>query len=70
MPIISKYSNQEVEQIIAELLATLKKNNASAELSLMCLGNAASIIIKDNFPKQTREQIAESFSAALKDAAK
>ena len=70
MPVISKYSNEEVESLITELITALEKKGATPELSLMCLGNAASIIINQNYPKQSQAQIVESFAAALKDATK
>lgn len=70
MPVISKYSNKQVEELIAQLITTLEKNGASPELSLMCLGNAASIIINENYPEESKAQIAQSFAAALTDSTK
>lgn len=68
MPYVSKYSDQQIESVIMELLKVLKTNNASRELSLMCLGNTVSNII-DDLPIEQRKKIVENFSAALKVSA-
>ena len=68
MAIHSKYSNQQVEQVINELLAVLVKHNATVDLSLMCLGNVTSHLISENVPASQQQQIIASFSQALKAA--
>ena len=67
MPVTSKYSNEQIETIIAELLAVLQKNNAGVELGLMCLGNATSHII-GNLPAKQKKVIVENFCHSLKSA--
>ncbi|PWI35035.1 hypothetical protein DI392_01785 [Vibrio albus] len=65
MPVTSKYSNEQIELILAEITAVLDKNNANAELSLMIAGNIATNIINGNVPASQRKGIAEKFAHAL-----
>ena len=65
MPINSKYTNDEVEQVINDLLAVLTRHEASVELSLMCLGNATSHIIDHSVAPKQKTQVIESFNQAL-----
>lgn len=66
MPINSKYSDEQVELVLQELLTVLTRHEANVELSLMCLGNATSHIIDHSVPKGKQQQVVESFSQALK----
>lgn len=66
MPIVSKYSNQRVEKIIQDLMNVLVDEKASADLSLMCLGNTVTEVINQQVPKAQREAIIDNFSNALK----
>ena len=70
MPINSKYTTEQVETVINELLGVLNKHQASTELCLMCLGNATSHIIEHNIPNANQAKVVESFNQALKDAIK
>lgn len=65
MPINSKYSNEQVETLIGDLLAVLTRHEASIELSLMCLGNTASHIISSQIPKAQQQNVIETFNQAL-----
>lgn len=65
MPVTSKYSNKEVEQILSEIIEVLEKNKASCELSLMVVGNIATNVINAQVPRTQRRAIAEKFSQAL-----
>ena len=65
MAVKSKYSNEQVEQLIMQLLTVLDNDNAKADLSLMALGNAATTIINTNVPPSQRKQVATSFANAL-----
>ncbi|MDF0535478.1 YejL family protein [Shewanella yunxiaonensis] len=65
MPIQSKYSNAEVETLIAELLAVLEKHQAPTDLSLMALGNAVSHLLSTQVSKESRQPLAEQFAKAL-----
>lgn len=70
MPILSKYSNEQVENLVDELLKVLIDQKAPVDLSLMCLGNTLSHIISEKVPAKQREQIIDNFSQALKDSVK
>lgn len=65
MPINSKYSNQQVETVIADLLAVLNRHEANVELSLMCLGNATSHIINHQIAREHQQNVIDSFKQAL-----
>lgn len=68
MPIISKYSTDQIEKLVNQLLDTLHSQQATTELSLMCLGNAVSHVINTSVPAAQREAVASSFNQALSDA--
>lgn len=68
MPIVSKYSTAQIENLVNQLLDTLHANNATTELSLMCLGNAVSHVVNSSVPAPQRAVVASHFSQALTDA--
>ena len=68
MTIISKYSTDQIEKLVNQLLDTLHSQNATTELSLMCLGNAVSHVINSSVPVAQRAAVASSFNQALADA--
>ena len=70
MPITSKYSNKQVEQIIDDMFDVLEKHEASSELALMIVGNIATNIINADVPASQRKAIAEKFSQALQASIK
>ncbi|HCV01117.1 MAG TPA: hypothetical protein DG048_00615, partial [Pseudoalteromonas sp.] len=55
MPIISKYSNEQVEQIVDQLIDVLTEHKAPVDLSLMCLGNSITHILKEHVPSEKRQ---------------
>ncbi|RQW64196.1 DUF1414 domain-containing protein [Vibrio viridaestus] len=65
MPIQSKYSDQKIETILAEVAAVFDKHNASSDLVLMIAGNIATNVINQKISKEQRVLIAEKFSQAL-----
>lgn len=65
MPIISKYSNEQIEQILNEVSDVLDKHDANSELSLMIVGNIATNILNQNVPISQRKIIADKFAQAL-----
>ncbi|USD66073.1 YejL family protein [Vibrio sp. SCSIO 43136] len=65
MPITSKYSDQQVETILAEVAAVLDKHGAGSELSLMIAGNIATNVLNTNVAPSQRKAIAEKFAQAL-----
>ncbi|KKL02279.1 DUF1414 domain-containing protein [Rheinheimera mesophila] len=68
MPIVSKYSTDQIEKIVNTLLEQLRAEQATTELSLMCLGNTISHIINTSVPVAQRLDVASQFGQALKDA--
>ncbi|KAF7769974.1 hypothetical protein PCIT_a2906 [Pseudoalteromonas citrea] len=70
MPIQSKYSNKQVEDIVDQLLNVLTQQNATVDLSLMCLGNSITHIIKEHVPEGKRPAVAANFAKALEQSVK
>ncbi|QTH63977.1 DUF1414 domain-containing protein [Psychrosphaera ytuae] len=65
MPIISKYSNEEINNLVEQLLDVVANNKVSVDLALIALGNTVSNIIDDNVKPEVKQQIAKSFADAL-----
>ncbi|HGY7813001.1 TPA: YejL family protein, partial [Escherichia coli] len=61
MPQISRYSDEQVEQLLAELLNVLEKHKAPTDLSLMVLGNMVTNLINTSIAPAQRQAIANSF---------
>jgi len=70
MPIQSKYTNKEVEVIIDELVNVLSSHKAPVDLSLMCLGNAITHIVKQHVPESQREEFTKNFANVLTQSIK
>ncbi|ASJ97250.1 YejL family protein [Shewanella marisflavi] len=70
MAIQSKYSNTQVEAVIAEVLAVLDKHQAPTDLSLMVLGNCVTDLLHRKVPEEARLQVAEQFAKALSQSVK
>jgi len=70
MPIISKYSNEQVEQIVDQLIDVLTGHKAPVDLSLMCLGNSITHILKEHVPSEKRQAVADNFAKALAQSVK
>lgn len=68
MAIQSKYSNEQIEKLLQEVLLVLEQQGAPVDLSLMILGNAATHILSHKVPAQQRAAIAEQFAAALRQS--
>ncbi len=65
MPVISKYQDKRVEEILGDMIDVLEKHKTKTDLSLMILGNIATNIINTNLPVHQRQLIAEKFAQAL-----
>ncbi|EDP99787.1 conserved hypothetical protein [Shewanella benthica] len=65
MAIQSKYSNTQVESLIAEISAVMDKHQAPTDLRLMVLGNCVTDLLARKVPQESRDQVAEQFSKAL-----
>ncbi|GIU10110.1 hypothetical protein SAMN05421840_10889 [Shewanella morhuae] len=70
MAIQSKYSNTQVESLIAEILAVLEKHKAPTDLSLMALGNCVTNLLERKVPSESRKTVAEQFAKALAQSVK
>jgi hypothetical protein len=70
MPIQSKYSNKQVEQIVDQLIDVLTQQQAPVDLSLMCLGNSITHILKEHVPENKRQAVADNFAKALVQSVK
>ena len=68
MPQISRYSDQQVEQLLSELLNVLEKHKAPTDLSLMVLGNMVTNLINTSIAPAQRQAIANSFARALQSS--
>ncbi|MDN3609531.1 YejL family protein [Vibrio ostreicida] len=65
MPITSKYSDDKIEVILAEVAAVLDKHSAGPDLSLMIAGNIATNVLNQNVSASQRKALAEKFAQAL-----
>ena len=65
MPLVSKYSNQQIEDLIEQMLAVLKQHKAPVDLSLLAIGNLATHLIVERISVAQQESIANSFATAL-----
>ena len=68
MPQISRYSDEQVEQLLGELLNVLEKHKAPTDLSLMVLGNMVTNLINTSIAPAQRQAIANSFARALQSS--
>ncbi|MCC5851322.1 MAG: DUF1414 domain-containing protein [Alkalimonas sp.] len=68
MPIVSKYSSTQIENLVNVLLDELRQQQATTELSLICLGNAVSHIVNHNVPAAKRAELVQQFCLALTDS--
>ena len=65
MPQASRYSDQQVEQLLAELVQVLEKQKTPTDLSLMVLGNMVTNLINTSIAPAARPAIVRSFIEAL-----
>ena len=68
MPQISRYSDEQVEQLLAELLNVLEKHKAPPDLSLMVLGNMVTNLINTSIAPAQRQAIANYLARALQSS--
>lgn len=65
MPQNSRYSNDEFEALMNEVLLTLEKKDVSRDLSLMVLGNVITHILNTQVAEGDREAMAQQFASVL-----
>ena len=68
MPQISRYSDEQVEQLLAELLNVLEKHKAPTDLSLIVLFYMVTNVIYTSIAPAQRQAIANSFARALQSS--
>ncbi|SFN31557.1 hypothetical protein SAMN05216516_105127 [Izhakiella capsodis] len=68
MPQSSRYSDERVEKILAELVQILEQNQTPTDLSLMVLGNMVTNLINTDIPPAQRRALARSFAEALQSS--
>jgi len=61
----SRYSNERVENILAELVQVLEKHQTPTDLSLMVLGNMVTNLLNTSVAPAQRQAMAHSFADAL-----
>ncbi len=65
MPQSSRYSDDRVEKLLAEMVNVLEKDKAPTDLSLMVLGNMVTNLINTSVSPAQRHTLARSFAEAL-----
>ncbi len=65
MPQLSRYTDQQIEEVLTELAKVLETHQAPIDLSLMVLGNMVTNLINSNITPSQRYKLAKSFSDAL-----
>lgn len=65
MPQTSRYNDEQIETMLAELAAVLEKHQAPTDLSLMVLGNMITHLLNTRVSSAQRESLAKSFAQAL-----
>ncbi|EMM7215438.1 YejL family protein [Enterobacter bugandensis] len=68
MPQHSRYSDEDVEQLLSELVNVLEKHKTPTDLSLMVLGNMVTNLINTSVAPAQRQAIAKSFAQALQSS--
>ncbi|WP_029686595.1 YejL family protein [Tatumella saanichensis] len=65
MPQSSRYSDERVERLLAELAEVLEKDQAPTDLSLMVLGNMVTNLFNSSVAPAQRRTLARTFAEAL-----
>ena len=64
----SRYSDERVEKLLAEMAQILEKDKAPTDLSLMVLGNMVTNLINTSVSPAQRRTLARSFADALQSS--
>ncbi|WP_074013409.1 YejL family protein [Candidatus Sodalis sp. SoCistrobi] len=65
MPQASRYSDEQIEVLLAELAAVLEKHHTPTDLALMVLGNMVTHVINTRVAPEMRNTLVKSFTDAL-----
>lgn len=68
MPIVSKYSAEQQEALLNQVMAVFEDQQVPVDLCLMTLGNAVSNVLERGVSAQQRVAMAEQFSRVLKQS--
>jgi uncharacterized protein YejL (UPF0352 family) len=68
MPQSSRYSDERVEKLLAEMAQILEKDKAPTDLSLMVLGNMVTNLINTSVSPAQRRTLTRSFADALQSS--
>lgn len=70
MPQSSRYSDEQVEQLLSDLVNILEKHRAPTDLALMVLGNMVTNLLNTSVAPAQRQMLARSFAEALRSSVK
>lgn len=70
MPQTSKYSDQQFEAVMNDVIVSLEKHKTDRDLSLMVLGNIITQIFQHQFSDESRGKSVEAFTDVLKKSVK
>lgn len=65
MPIQSKYTAKQIDEIMLDIIGCLEKHQADTQLSMMALGNVLSNVLSQHQDKKVKVALAEEFSRVL-----
>lgn len=65
MPIMSKYSRAEQDELFEKLLNALTETEVPADLALMTLGNLVTYVLSQQESPSRREALARQFGSIL-----
>lgn len=66
MPVNSKYSTENVQQLLDAVFDIFDKNQTPVDLQLMILGDATSNILNNRVSAASRQKLADQFASALR----
>ena len=65
MPQQSKYTDNQFEALMNDIIVVLEKHKADRDLSLMALGNVVTSIFQQQVRSDMREEMAAQFTQVL-----
>lgn len=65
MPQVSRYTDEQVEELLTELVSVLERKKIPTDLSLMVLGNMVTNLINTSINPIRRKALAKSFAEIL-----
>ena len=68
MPQSSRYSDERLDKLLAQMAQILEKDKAPTDLSLMVLGNMVTNLINTSVSPAQRRSLAKSFAEALQSS--